>query len=97
MEVTQPKTETIQDPTKYEGEKEIVKKAYTGYKVKVTRKTYENGKLIDTQIINNDKYNVINGIIKVGTKKKEASSASTTSTSKFQKHNNKDIKENIAF
>ena len=72
LEVTQPKTEIIQDPTKYEDEKEIVKKAYTGYKVKVTRKTYENGKLIDTQIINNDTYNVINGIIKVGTKKNGA-------------------------
>ena len=70
LEVTQPKTETIPDPTKYEGENEIVKTAYTGYKVKVTRKTYENGKLIDTTIINNDTYNVINGIIKAGTKKK---------------------------
>ena len=70
LEVTQPKTETIQDPTKYEDEKEIIKTAYIGYKVKVTRKTYENGKLIDTQVINNDTYNVINGIIKVGTKKR---------------------------
>jgi len=71
LEVNQPKTETIQDPTKYEDEKEIVKKAYTGYKVKVTRKTYENGKLIDTKVLNNDKYIAINGIIKVGTKKRE--------------------------
>jgi vancomycin resistance protein YoaR len=72
LEVTQPKTETIEDPTKYEGEKEIVKTAYTGYKVKVTRKTYENGNLIDTKIINNDTYNVINGIVKIGTKKKSS-------------------------
>ncbi len=72
LEVTQPKTEIIEDPTKYEGDKEILKTGYTGYKVKVTRKTYENGKLIDTKVINNDTYNVINGIVKIGTKKKES-------------------------
>ncbi|MBW9144633.1 VanW family protein [Clostridium sp. CM027] len=70
LEVTQPKTETIQDPTKYEDEKEIVKTGYAGFKVKVYRKTYENGKLIGTQVINNDTFNVINGTIKVGTKKR---------------------------
>lgn len=70
LQTTQAKTETIKDSTKYEGEKEIIKKSYPGYKVKVTRKVYENGKLIDTQVINNDNYRVINGITKVGTKKK---------------------------
>ena len=70
MEVTQPKTEIIKDSTKYEGQSEIVKTGYNGYKVKVSRKTYENGKLINTEVINNDKFNVINGIVKVGTKKK---------------------------
>jgi len=72
LESIEPKTEKIPDPTKYEGEVEIVQKAYTGYKVRVTRKTFENGVLINTQVINNDTYKVINGIIKVGTKKKEA-------------------------
>lgn len=71
LEVTQPKTEIIKDATKYEGESEIVKTGYNGYKVKVTRKTYENGKLIKTEVINNDTFNVINGIVKVGTKKKD--------------------------
>ncbi|MGH4118324.1 VanW family protein [Clostridium sp.] len=70
LQTTQPKTETVKDPTKYEGEKEIIKQGYPGYKVRVTRKVYENGKLIDTQVINNDTYRVINGVIKVGTKKK---------------------------
>ncbi|MCB2290451.1 VanW family protein [Clostridium sp. CS001] len=71
LESIEPKTEKIPDPTKYEGEIEIVQKAYTGYKVRVTRKTFENGVLINTQVINNDTYKVINGIIKEGTKKKE--------------------------
>jgi vancomycin resistance protein YoaR len=72
LETIEPKTEKIPDPTKYEGEVEIVQKAYTGYKVRVTRKTFENGALINTQVINNDTYKVINGITKVGTKKKQA-------------------------
>ena len=71
LETTEPKIEKIPDPTKYVGELEIVQKAYSGYKVRVTRKTFENGILINTQIINNDTYKVINGITKVGTKKKE--------------------------
>jgi vancomycin resistance protein YoaR len=70
FDVTNPSTETIKDPTKYEGEKEIIKTGYNGFKVKITRKTYENGKLINTKVINNDTFNVINGIVKVGTKKK---------------------------
>jgi len=70
LEVTQPKTEIIKDATKYEGESEIVKAGYNGYKVKVSRNTYENGKLINTEVINKDTFNVINGVVKVGTKKK---------------------------
>jgi uncharacterized protein YabE (DUF348 family) len=70
LKTTEPKTEIINDSTKYEGEKEIIKKGYPGYKVKVTKRIYENGKLIDTQVVNNDTYRVINGITKVGTKKK---------------------------
>jgi len=69
LEVTEPKTEIIQDPTKNEGEKEIIKTGYAGFIVKVSRKTYENGKLINNEIINKDTFRVINGIIKVGTKK----------------------------
>ncbi|MGK0464984.1 VanW family protein [Clostridium sp.] len=70
LQTIQPKTEIVKDPTKYEGQKETVQKGYPGYKVKVTRKIYEKGKLIDTQVINNDTYRVIDGITKVGTKKK---------------------------
>jgi vancomycin resistance protein YoaR len=67
--VTQPKTEIIKDPTRWEGQSEIVKAGYNGYKIKVSRKIYENGKLIETQVINKDTFNVINGIVKIGTKK----------------------------
>lgn len=69
LEVTEPKTEIVQDPAKYEGETEITKTGHAGFKVKVSRKTYENGKLVNTEIINKDTFRVINGIIKVGIKK----------------------------
>mgnify|MGYP001597813186 CR=1 FL=1 len=68
-EPTEPKTETIQDPTMLEGQNEIVKTGYAGFKVKVIRKTYENGTLVNTEVINKDTFRVINGITKVGTKK----------------------------
>jgi len=68
-ETTDPKTVTIEDPMMYEGQNEIMKIGYAGFKVRVIRKTYENGKLINTEVINNDTFHVINGIIKVGTKK----------------------------
>ncbi|MBW9170280.1 VanW family protein [Clostridium estertheticum] len=68
-EPTDPKTETIKDPTMYRGQSEIVKTGYAGFKVKVTRKTYENGNLVNTEIINQDTFHVINEVKKVGTKR----------------------------
>ena len=68
-ERTEPKTETLQDPTMYMGQNESVKTGYAGFKVKVIRKTYENGMLVNTEVINKDTFRVINGVMKVGTKK----------------------------
>lgn len=67
--VTQPITQIIQDPIKYVGEKEIVKTGYAGFKVKISRQTYKNGKLVKTEVISNDTFHVINGVVKIGTKK----------------------------
>jgi len=67
--VTQPTTQTIEDPTKYVGQNEIVKTGYAGFKVKLSRETYENGKLTNTEVISNDTFKVINGVVKIGTKK----------------------------
>jgi hypothetical protein len=50
------------------GETEIVKKPANGYRVKVYRKTYENEKLINTELISNDYYGPINGETIRGTK-----------------------------
>lgn len=63
-------TKTIKDSSMPEGSKKIVQKAQTGYKVKVYLNTYdENNKLIKQELISDDYYRPIQGIVKVGTKK----------------------------
>jgi vancomycin resistance protein YoaR len=64
----QPTIKYIDDPKLNAGETEVVKKASTGYKIKTYRKTFENGKLINTELISSDRYKVVNGEIKRGTK-----------------------------
>ena len=68
-ETLQPIIKYIDDPNRLEGETLVVKKAATGYRVKSDRKTYENGKIINTELIANDTYRAINGEIIRGTKK----------------------------
>ncbi len=65
----QPTIKYIDDPKRNEGETEVVKKASAGYKVKTYRKTLENGKLVNTELISSDYYKVVNGEIIRGTKK----------------------------
>jgi vancomycin resistance protein YoaR len=65
----EPNTKYIDDPTLNEGETKVVKKPSTGYKIKVYRKTFENSKLINTELISSDTYRVVHGEIIRGTKK----------------------------
>jgi vancomycin resistance protein YoaR len=64
----QPNIKYVDDPNLSEGETVVVKQASEGYKVKVYRKTYENGKLINTEMISNDYYLPVNGEVIRGTK-----------------------------
>ena len=64
----QPTIKYIDDPNLNQGETEVIKKAATGYKVKAYRKTFENGKLVNTELISSDNYRAINGEVKRGTK-----------------------------
>ncbi len=59
------------DPTLAEGKTEVVKPPSTGYKVKVTKTTTQNGKTISQDIIADDYYEPVEGLIKRGTKKPE--------------------------
>lgn len=61
---------TIEDPNLMEGTKEVVKKDYTGYKVKVTKNTIEDGNVIKSEILYTDFYRPVTGEIRIGTKKR---------------------------
>lgn len=68
-EIIQPVAKYLDDPDLNEGETHVVNQGSAGYKVKVYRKTFENGKLINTELISNDYYLPADKEIVRGTKK----------------------------
>ena len=68
ISVVQPTIKYIDDANKLKGETVVVKKPSNGYRVKVYRKTIENGKVIETETISNDYYKPVSGEIIRGTK-----------------------------
>lgn len=69
VSVIQPTIKYIDDSNRLVGENLVVKNASNGYRVKVYRRDFENGKLINTELISNDYYTPVNGEIIRGTKK----------------------------
>jgi len=69
-ETIQPKVKEVQDGTLAAGNIVIEQQPIVGYKVKVYRKVIENGKAISTDLISNDFYKPVDGIKKLGIKKK---------------------------
>lgn len=70
LQTLEPRPQVIDDPTLPEGETRIESSPQQGYKVRSYRKTYEGGKLINTEVLSTDTYNAVNGVTKKGTKKK---------------------------
>jgi vancomycin resistance protein YoaR len=70
-ETIQPTTQYINDATIVAGTTVIDQPAHTGYKVRVYRAVYKDGKLVNKETISNDNFKVINGIVKVGIKPAE--------------------------
>jgi len=68
-ETIQPNIKEIPDPNLANGEIVIEQQPYVGYKVKVYRKTIENGAVINTEVISDDFYRPVDAIKKIGTKK----------------------------
>jgi vancomycin resistance protein YoaR len=68
VSVVQPTIKYINDATMLKGETKVVKSPSNGYRVKVYRKTLENGKVINNEAISNDYYRARNGEIVRGTK-----------------------------
>jgi uncharacterized protein YabE (DUF348 family) len=67
----------VEDPTLPEGTQIIEKKAIPGYVVKSYRVVLENGKEILVEPLFTDRYNVLNGIKRVGTMKIDPPPANT--------------------
>jgi vancomycin resistance protein YoaR len=68
-DTVQPTVKYIDNPNLNEGMTQVIKNGSAGYKVKVYRNTFENGKLINTELISNDYYKAIDGEISRGLKK----------------------------
>ncbi|MFD3155845.1 VanW family protein [Haloimpatiens sp. FM7330] len=71
------KVEYQDDPNLEEGKTEVIQKAHTGFKVKVYRNIYENGKFVKKELISKDYYRPVNGLSKRGTKKPESAETET--------------------
>lgn len=64
----EPKTQYINDSNLPSGATEVVKNPHTGYRVRVYKNVYTNGKFISKDLISTDYYVPVNGVIKRGTK-----------------------------
>jgi len=68
ISVVEPIIKYIDDPNKLVGEMAVIKNPSNGYRVKVYRKTIENGRVINSEVVSNDYYKSISGEILRGTK-----------------------------
>lgn len=66
-----PGIEYVDDPTLKKGETEVVTPSSTGYEVKVTKITTQNGRTISQGLIADDYYEPVDAVIKRGTKEEE--------------------------
>lgn len=80
IEVLEPTVKKIEDPELFVGEEVVVKKPITGYIVEVYREYRENGKVISKEFVSKDRYHVVNGETKIGTKPKEDNSQTANSS-----------------
>lgn len=67
-ETIQPGVKYIDDPTLPSGQTQQVQPPSTGFKVKVTKLTKQNGKIISKEVIANDFYKPVDAVMKRGTK-----------------------------
>lgn len=58
----------VNDSSLLLGHNSVIQNAYNGYKVKITRNTYESGTIIASEVISNDYYTPVNGVIRRGIK-----------------------------
>lgn len=61
-------TTFVKDSSLAIGSNKVIQNSYNGFKVKVIRNSYDNGSMISSEVISNDYYSPVNGVIKVGAK-----------------------------
>jgi vancomycin resistance protein YoaR len=61
-------TKIVNDSNLALGQNTVIQNSYKGFKVKVIRNTYEDGKVVSSEVISNDYYTPVNGVIKIGSK-----------------------------
>jgi vancomycin resistance protein YoaR len=64
----------IEDSSKFSDYKKVEKESKTGYKVNVYKVSYDNGLVIKKELLHNDYYKPVDGVIIVGSKEKEVKS-----------------------
>ena len=77
---TEPTTSFINDATLLEGTKVVEQPSSVGHKVNVYKNIYKNGVFVNKEIVSNDIYKVVNGVIRVGTKKADSVVQNPTNT-----------------
>ena len=73
--VNKPTTTRRANASMYEGTQEVVVPPVTGYTSTTYRDIVQGGKVIKTEVLSNDSYKRVDGIVEYGTKKREAAPA----------------------
>ncbi|NLC65755.1 MAG: hypothetical protein GX752_02285 [Clostridium sp.] len=73
--VNKPSTTRRANASMYEGTQEVVVPPVTGYTSTTYRDIVQGGKVIKTEVLSNDSYKRVDGIVEYGTKKREAAPA----------------------
>lgn len=68
QKIDPPKATYVKDDTLLAGQEVVKRKGINGYKVKLYKYIYEDGKLMDKQLVNSSYYRPVGPIIRVGTK-----------------------------
>lgn len=80
--------------TLYEGEQKVIEKGFNGCRSITYKITKYNGNIIKKEVLSKDKYNAMNKVIQVGTKKVEKQETKISEQDNIQENNIENIQNN---